>query len=292
MAFNRDCFPGHFHGWSEIGWRGFSNGDWNLMSPQRSEPEDLAEAMSRLSDTIERKSEEILLQLRLGLLGPDKVLEFLSMDKVIRLHLPFAAQDHVQRAILSNRQFFEFPVLEQVAKLIKPGASILDAGANIGNHSIFFSAICGAKIVYAFEPMFENYKILQKNIELNGVSNIVAYNRGLGDGASRANLKYYSNRNLGAATLQIDDAGPYDLVSLDSLDLKELEFVKIDVEGFHLEVLAGAEQTLARCKPMIWIELRDHPEYREYESGDALLRKFGYRQVRKLRGANFLYAPG
>jgi FkbM family methyltransferase len=252
---------------------------------------DLDSLIERAAKPLLSKMDELTLLMRLNLLGAEKTLEFLSFDRLVKLHLPFAAQDRLQSIILKTTQFFEFPLLKMIGEFVDAKSVVVDAGANIGNHSVFFSLICNAKAVYAFEPMTETFKILKINIALNNLSNVHAFNCGLGTGPGRARLRFYTNWNSGASAIEPASEGAYEIVSIDSLNLQELHFVKIDVEGSQQEVLKGARETLSRCKPMIWVELRSYGNFREYESGDALLRELGYRQLRSLSAADFLYEP-
>ena len=78
-------------------------------------------------------------------------------------------------------------------------------------------------------------------------------------------------------------------MTLDSLQLPRLHFMKIDVEGSHVPLLRGARQTIERCRPRIWIELR--PDTEEYETGAALLAEYGYREREKLSRSNYIFEP-
>src|SRR5687767_12439476 len=89
---------------------------------------------------------------RLALLGPDKVHRFVFEDKEVFFYLPDAAVDRIQHIILSRSTFFEAGLLSKVRSRIPPGSTILDVGANIGNHTVFFASFCDAKNVIAFEP--------------------------------------------------------------------------------------------------------------------------------------------
>jgi len=67
-------------------------------------------------------------------------------------------------------------------KCLRKGNIFIDVGANIGLMSIFASKIVGSNgIIYAFEPEPETFVILRKNIEINKINNIQAYNIELGE---------------------------------------------------------------------------------------------------------------
>nr|WP_255575059.1 FkbM family methyltransferase [Caldovatus aquaticus] len=205
------------------------------------------------------------------------------------MHLPFAAVDAIQRNILVRHAFYEAPALAQVRGLIRRGAVVADIGANIGNHTLFFAMVCGAGMVHAFEPMRVTFELLRRNVALNNLSNVNCINAALGAEQGRADLLGFAQHNMGAARLLASetDTGDYTVTTLDAQGFDRLDFVKIDVEGAHLAVLEGARETLARHRPLIWIELR--PGLGELETGDAALRALGYRQVRPLSHMNWLY---
>lgn len=223
-------------------------------------------------------------------LGPDQVLTVVVRDTPIRLYLPLAHTDLIQRFILQFRTLFEIDLLNAVRDSIPPGATVIDAGANIGTHSLFFALICGAAEVISFEPMRVSYEILQRNIALNEVNAIRAVNAALGTRPGSATLHFFSHWNTGAAMLDAGRDGPYRVTTIDELGLARLDFLKLDVEGAQLAVIAGAMQTIARCRPKIWVELRC--AFGEVEPGHATLNKLGYRLAAQLSPDDWLFIPG
>jgi hypothetical protein len=104
---------------------------------------------------------------RMALLGENRTLRFTWRDEEMQFFLPYAATDLIQRIILRSNNFFEIDVLERCRRYIPQGATIIDAGANIGNHAVYFAKLCGAKKIIAFEPLRQTFKILERNIQLN-----------------------------------------------------------------------------------------------------------------------------
>ncbi len=132
--------------------------------------------------------------------------------------------------------------------------TVLDIGANIGNHSVFFSNYFNK--VISFEPHPKIFKILnlntedKKNIEIHnfGLSNINGNNfmveNNLNMGGSRiTNNK--KNIDLSVALKKLDDFGK---------EYKNITLLKIDAEGHELEVLEGAVNIINRNKPIIIFE--------------------------------------
>ena len=234
---------------------------------------------------ISLRLDELSVLQRISHLGPEKVFEFLCRDQKIHIHLPYAATDLIQRHILRTSSFFEMGLLERFRRHVPKGATIVDAGANIGNHTVYFSRICGARHIHAFEPMRETFKILARNAELNAPDRIRCHNFALGASEGKADLLQYSAGNIGATRLEADDNGFYDVKALDSFQFPELHIIKMDVEGAQISVLEGARETLARHKPLIWIELLPN----DIEESHEKLTSLGYDRIEKLSNTDFIY---
>lgn len=197
----------------------------------------------------------------------------------------------MQRQTLSSASscvrtnFFEIDVLERCRRYVPQGASIIDAGANIGNHAVYFAKLCGAKKIFAFEPLRQTFKILERNIQLNAPEKIQCFNFALGAAEGRAELRKYALDNLGATVLGVSDAGQYPVLPLDSFEFDALDVIKIDVEGAEVSVLEGARQTLAKFRPVIVTEIL--PETNQVS--DEKLKALNYRRVEALSDRDFVY---
>jgi len=244
-------------------------------------------AVEALLKSVEKRLEENSRLSRYLALGPDKIIEFIHMDKLVRMYLPHADVDFIQAHVASRKSFYEAGPLHQVARYITPDSVVLDAGANIGNHMLFFALICGAKQVISVEIMRQTFRLLARNVELNQLDNVTLHNIGLGAVAGKANLFAQTLNNLGGTVVAPNDTGAYDLVTVDSLGLDQLDFMKVDVEGTHLDLLEGARETLRRHRPVVWVELRTSAG--EYEPGIRKMAELGYRQSVQLSRSNYLF---
>jgi FkbM family methyltransferase len=106
--------------------------------------------------------------------------------------------------------------------------------------------------VYSFEPNPENVKVLKRNAEINHLTvDLLEHALGSADGGAKLSPN--------GATSRISDSGSVDvsLRTLDSFELPRVDLLKVDVEGYELEVLKGARKTLGRCHPTILIEMHD-----------------------------------
>ncbi|MFW2831522.1 FkbM family methyltransferase [Sphingomonas sp. ID0503] len=238
---------------------------------------------------LETKLDQLMALARYSALGADRILSFIYNDHMIRLYLPFADVDKIQQIILQHRSFFETRFLAEVGAMIPANAVVIDAGANIGNHTVFFSKVLGAAEVWAFEVMRETYRILERNIELNDLKNVRPLNVGLGAREGRANLSRFKLSNIGGTEVTVAEDGLYPIRAIDSFDIPKVDFIKIDVEGGQIDVLEGAKETLGRCKPLVWVEMR--APYGEVEPGTAKLESLGYTLKRQMTRSDFIFAP-
>ena len=153
------------------------------------------------------------------------------------------------------------------------GGRILDIGAYIGNHTVYFSKICGAAEVESFEPIRASFRALEKNVSLNAVS-AKLHNVGLGAVAKKARASVNS-ANAGGSSLREFEGGGITVQPLDSLSLAPFQSMKIDVEGMALEVLQGARESIAKNRPKIVVEAFPH----EYGAIHAFLEALHYSKI-------------
>jgi FkbM family methyltransferase len=129
--------------------------------------------------------------------------------------------------------------------------------------------------------------MLLRNVELNGRDHIECFNLALGATPGKASLLSYKAANIGGTPLISNAAGRYQIVSLDSFNFEQLDVIKLDVEESEVQVLEGARNTLARCKPTIMVEILP-------SSGsvtDEKLKSLSYRRVDALSDYEFVYQP-
>jgi FkbM family methyltransferase len=207
-------------------------------------------------------------------LGKAKVLEFEYDGASVKLFLPTGPIDLIQRDILWKRNFFHPESLEMIRALMPmSGERILDIGAYIGNHTVFFAKICGAAEVESFEPVRSSFRALERNAQINNV-NAKLHNFGLGAVAGEARVNLVET-NAGGSALQHFVGGGVKVAPLDSLDLAPFRAMKIDVEGMAVEVLLGARRSIETNWPSIVVEAFPH----EFEAVNDLLISMSYRKI-------------
>ena len=97
--------------------------------------------------------------------------------------------DKVDSLGLRSGKRFEECEIDIIRKTVKSGWTVVDAGANIGYHTLFLSRAVGdGGTVYAFEPAPDNFAILEDNIKMNGCKNVVAINAALMDREGVVNM--------------------------------------------------------------------------------------------------------
>ena len=181
--------------------------------------------------------------------------------------------DFIMKSVLHNKAFYEEDMLK---KWFHYGAFkvVLDIGANIGNHTLFFASNSPDAEVYSFEPMPVNYKLLAANVSNNQLSSRVhLYNKAVGDIKCCARMKLISANNNGTARITEDDdqdSETVEVVVIDDLNLPDPDFIKIDTEGHEVQVLRGMKKTLNRSNAFVWLEIDAENALEVYQIMDSL----------------------
>ena len=176
----------------------------------------------------------------------------------ISFYMPYLLFDDIQNDIVFKDRFHEIGGLEELDTYIPDNAIILDIGANIGTHSIYWGVVRHAEKIIAFEPMKDVFNTLSENIKLNELQDtITLYNIGLGARSSLGSCAYKRPDTSLLTAIKEDPSGDLTIEALDNIDLQvdRIDFIKIDVEGHELEVLKGAIKTIEKYKPILSIEI-------------------------------------
>lgn len=206
-------------------------------------------------------------------------VEFSYSGKIVKFILP-ELSDWIQKIIFTTRNFYEVEMLEDIKNRVGRDKTIVDIGANIGNHSVFLAKICDAKMVYSFEPQPKVFKMLSDNIKLNKLDNVVLYNMGAGSVKNKADLGNIDNFNLGMTKLTLSEEGSIDINTLDNVLIgktNKIDLIKIDVEGMEIEVLKGATEVIKRDHPILYVEAATQVEYQLI---NEFLSDYGYKPTK------------
>jgi FkbM family methyltransferase len=174
------------------------------------------------------------------------------------------ANDNGVELSLHETGTYEKGILFFLKDFLKKGDCFVDVGANIGLMSLFASQCVGENgTVLSFEAHPETSELLNYNISLNKFKNIRVFDCALGGQKGEGVIRFQSELNRGGASLvdnvKREDGFKVIIDTLDALFPDKLipKVVKIDVEGFELEVLKGAEKIIRNYSPVLILELID-----------------------------------
>jgi len=193
--------------------------------------------------------------------------------------------------------FDESWVVKEVREVyLKPkhGEVVIDAGAHYGFYTLFASQLVGREgSIYAFEPSSKNFRRLLTNLLLNNVKNTKASNFGLGN--SESVRKLYLSSYSGRHSMLPEISDRFEVVTVRRFDhvvekmgLKRVDLMKVDVEGYEMEVLKGSLRTLKKHKPRLTMACY-HYEGEANEIAHWLKEKLPFYTVKKV-GLGFVHA--
>lgn len=213
---------------------------------------------------------------------PGDVVEVASPHQEIAIHhqgtiLPITYNSEGQIAEIqkSGNKFFEIQMLEAIAKLPYRNGICMDIGANVGNHTVFFSRFCNFDEVWAYEPFPESFALLQENAQKNTKRTVRLFNCAVG---AKREFRRITGNKENPSRNKLTKAKGKTLVIPITTNLK-VSLIKIDVEGHEIEVLKGAFAVIDRERPELFIEHHGDPS--------ELLQHLpaGYRFVRTYNNA-------
>lgn len=176
-----------------------------------------------------------------------------------------------------------------IKKYVANGDTVYDIGANMGYVSLSFAKQVGPSgHVVAFEPVPRNLDLLRSNIEENGLLNIQVFDVAASDRHGHAVIRVCDNLSTGSLIWHRNDPSAVELViktaAIDELveagALQKPAFVKIDVEGAEGLALLGMRRTLARARPVVFVECSDAGRKASWD----VLSELGYRCQAALTG--------
>jgi len=167
---------------------------------------------------------------------------------------------------------------EKLYSLVKKGDVVVDIGVNVGETILNLAARTGNDgIVFGFEANPVVFEKCKKNISLNpSIKNISLQSVALGKEEEEFFLKTHDERNKGMNSLSSSGEGEkISTISFDSFaekqNLNQINLMKIDVEGFEMNILLGAEKSIRRFHPVLFIEVDDEMLKRQHASAKELI---------------------
>jgi FkbM family methyltransferase len=201
-------------------------------------------------------------------------------------------KDEAIQSTLKKGFYYEKHLIMIAAQFLKHEDVVLDIGANVGCVTIPLSKIVGNNgRIYSFEPFLKTRISLKYNIQANNLNNVILHKEAVGHKKMNTSLakeitihtskdvKHVSQlpdgkpvtidgkefiehkkpldtketNNYGA--VQLGKGGPMvEMITIDSLDLKRVDLIKVDIEGSEPLMFYGAKNTIYRCRPIIIFE--------------------------------------
>ena len=197
---------------------------------------------------------------------------FLENDKAIKENIAFAEKykkEHPMETRSTKQIFIALSHCKNFRRAI-------DVGAHYGTSSYHFSN--NFKNVEAFEIDPQIRECLQMNVNNFSRKNVTVYPYGCGREAKHINLSrnvdsHFTKINLKSNNLSEENSDSK-IIPLDNYDWQDVDFIKIDVEGYENEVILGALKLIERCKPIILFEKN---RVNENPNPQTILNNMGYR---------------
>ena len=204
---------------------------------------------------------------------------------------PFSLEERIKYSLIPASLYMYFrsrkefrrgePELALIPFMANPARVSLDIGANKGIYSWVLRNY--SLKVYAFEPNPKMYRVLRR-IESDKIS---VFQYALSNESGNAILCVpgnekdgFSNQHSSLSAVNIsENYNEVEVLSrrLDELEISNVGFIKIDVEGFEHSVLEGAEETINRDKPTLLIEMEERHTKQPIESSIDYVESLGYR---------------
>jgi len=206
--------------------------------------------------------------------------------------------------VIRKNQIWEPFMHDVFEKYITKDSVVIEGGCHIGTHSVKLSKL--SKKLYCFEPLPSSNELLKKNLQLNNCNNVDVFNCGLSDNFEIADFGWIQSNNPGASFLNNNPMGLPDnshnynqnskvnLITINSLNLDKLDFIKLDVEGYEPKVINGGINTIKKLKPIIilecWSNHNSGADPIHTEETFSILFEIGYRMER-ISHSDWLFIP-
>lgn len=172
-----------------------------------------------------------------------------------------------------NRYIYRTRDLDRAISLCHKRRTCIQAGGLVGVWPRYLTKFFAD--VHTFEPDAANFAAMTQNLTGNEAAHL--YFAALGDSNDPVKMTYHP-ANIGGH--HVSGAGNIPQIRIDDLQLHDVDLIVLDIEGSELAAIRGAEQTIARSRPVLHLEMRGHIE--KYKRGTTkqlrvLLELWGYK---------------
>lgn len=183
-------------------------------------------------------------------------------------------------------------VTEIWKEVIEEDMTVVDIGGHLGYYTLLAASEVGIDgTVHSIEPVERNYKILQRNVELNRYENIETYNQAISKATGQAEIFKSDTSNW--TTLDSDtakrkpnkytDSSLIEVVSFDEFvsnsGITNIDVVRMDLEGYETEVIQGMEKTLTEVSSPCYLFIETHNFSDGYVEMAETLESHGFELV-------------
>lgn len=173
------------------------------------------------------------------------------------------------------------------------GGEIVSAGAYFGDFLPFMAQLAGKQDagVLAFEPNAVNFACATVTCAINTLSNCRLIRGGLGADSASLTMKTHDDNGvpLGGGSRLVKGRPGSDRARFDEIEIHAIDshigaatvvgLIQLDIEGYEMAALAGARDTIARCRPLLVLEAHSRDDFAQEPLMQGLTADFGYRQI-------------
>lgn len=193
--------------------------------------------------------------------------------------------------LVNGRGTYQIKKLREAMNHCRHFRTAVDVGGHVGLWSMHLAPRFNH--VHAFEPVPAFRACFVKNV---GASNVILHDCALGAGdGGKVTMKYDPADSGGTHVQYAGEDSTTDLRSLDALQLQDVDFIKVDCEGYEHCVIAGAADTIRRCRPTVIVEQKPHKLGPNFGIKGApavdMLREMGAKLVREMSGDFIMVFP-
>ena len=221
-------------------------------------------------------------------------------------YLPqFALKDLIRNEIIDNK-IFDRKVYETAIKYVKDDTIVLDIGANFGQLSVLLSKCKKNVEVYSFEASKYIFEILKKNVQINN-ANVKLFHNLVGNETEQelfikklniSKFNTYGSNMIEKTEVRNENSRNIEKINSIKIDDiffdKEISFMKIDVQGYDLEVLKGSKNTIIKQQmPIIFEYEEDFAKDFNYtfKNFENFIDEINYKISIQIDKSNYLILP-